>query len=91
MLDKKAKSTMMVKVKFIKNSAKLDVTNISSETMINYLYVRLGVFNFKSIEYYKAKHDVSYQNLRRYYRIEYAELLLEELNNFVKTLKREIK
>ena len=46
----------MLKLKFVRNLATLDVTNISFETVIFNLKEILGILNLRSIGYYKIKH-----------------------------------
>ena len=53
MLDKKTQSALMLKVRFVRNSAILDVTNISFETAIFNPKEMLGILDLRSIGYYK--------------------------------------
>ena len=52
MLDKKAKGTMMLKLKFVQNLATLDVTNSYLETIIFDLKEMLGILDLRLIGYY---------------------------------------
>ena len=65
----------MLKLKFARNTAFLDVTNISFETVIFDLKEMLGILELKSIGYYKIKHGVLQQNLSKYFRFESVEIL----------------
>ena len=56
MLDKKAESTLMLKITFVRNSAALDVTNSSLETVISNPKEKLGILDLRSVGYYKIKH-----------------------------------
>ena len=55
MLDSKAQSTMMLKLKFVQNSATLDVNNNSLETVIFEPKQMLEILDLRSIGYYKIK------------------------------------
>ena len=79
----------MLKLKFVRNSATLDVTNGSFETVIFNLKEMLGIVDLRSIGYYKVKHGIFQQNLSMYYRFEATDALCEQFNNFVKTLRKE--
>ena len=54
-LDKNVKNTMMLKLKFTGNSAKLDVMNSSLETVICDPKEMLGILDLRSVGYYKIK------------------------------------
>ena len=53
----------MLKVRFLRNSATLDVTNCSLETVIFSPKEMLGILHLRSTEYYKIKHGVLQQTL----------------------------
>ena len=53
----------MLKLKFVRNTATLDVTNSSLETVIFNPKEMLGILDLWSIRYYKIKHGVLQQNL----------------------------
>ena len=78
MLDKKAQSRMMLKLKFLQNLATLDVTNSSLETVIFDLKEMLHILYFRSIGYYKIKQGILQQNLSKY-------ILCEQFNKFINT------
>ena len=63
MLDKKVHVTLMLKLKFVRNTASLDVTNSSFEMVTFNPKEMLGILDLRSIGYYKIKHSVSQQNL----------------------------
>ena len=69
--------------------ATLDVTNSSSETVIFALKEMLGILDLRLIGYYKIKQGVLQQNLIKYYRFESADVLCEQFNKFINTLKKE--
>ena len=49
----------------------------------------LGILDLRSIGYYKIKQGNLQQNLSKYYRFESADILCEQFNKFVNTLKKE--
>ena len=66
MLDKKAQSTMMLKLKFVWNLATLGVTNRSLETVIFDPKEMLGILDLRLIGYYKTKQGIFQQNRSKY-------------------------
>ena len=53
MLGKKAQSTSMLKLKFVTNTASLDVTNSSFKMVLCNSQEMLGILDLRSIGYYK--------------------------------------
>ena len=49
---------MMLKVKFIQNSATLDITNNALDTIIFGLEEVLGILDLRSLGYYKIKQGI---------------------------------
>ena len=49
----------------------------------------LGILDLRSIGYYKIKQGVLQQNIRKYSRFESVDVLHEQFNKFVNTLKKE--
>ena len=89
MLDQKAYSTLILKVKFVRNLATYNVTNSSFKAVIFNPKGMPGVLDLRSIGYYKIRHGVLQQNLSQYFRFESANILCEQFNKFVNTLKKE--
>ena len=58
MLNKKAQNTLTLKLKFVQNLATLDVTNSSLETVIFDAKEMLGIWDLRSIGYYKIKQGI---------------------------------
>ena len=83
------KSILMFKIKFVRNSATLHVTNISLETMKFDPKDMLQILDLRSVGYYKIKHGILQPNLSKYCRYKSAVLLCEHFNKFVNTLKKE--
>ena len=82
---------MMPKLKFVCNSAMLDITNSGLDTIIFHLEDLLGILDFRSLDYYKIKQGILQQNLSKYYGFEKADILWEQFNKFINTLKKERK
>ena len=73
LLDKSTPSIIMLKVKFMRNAAMLDMMNNSSEILILNPEEALGVLDLRSLGYYKIKQGVLQQNLSKYYEFKSAE------------------
>ena len=89
MLDRKAQSTMMLKLKFVQNLAILDVTYSFLETIIFDPKEMLGSLDLRLIGYCMINQGVLQQNLSKYYRFKSAYTLSEKCNTFINTLKKE--
>ena len=89
LLDKPTQSIMMLKVKFTRNAAILDVMNNSSEILILDQKEALGILGLRSLGYYKIKQGVLQQHLSKYYEFESAEKLCDQYNNLINTLRKE--
>ena len=61
---------MMLKVKFMRNAAILDVTNSSLEILFLDLNEMVGILDLRSLGHYKIKQGVLQQYLSRYYEYE---------------------
>ena len=73
LVDKLTQSVIMLKVKFMRNAAMLDMMNNSSEILILNPEEALGILNLRLLGYYKIKQGVLQQNLSKYYNFEPAE------------------
>ena len=90
LLDKLTQSVMVLKVKFVRNIAMLDMINNSgSETLILNPREALGVLDLRSLGYYKIKQEVIQQKLSKYYEFELAEKVCTQFNNLINTLRKE--
>ena len=89
LLDKLTQSIIMLKVKFVWNTAILDMTNSSSETLILNPKDALGILDLRTLGYYKIKQGVLQQNLSRFHEFETAERICDQFNNLNNTLKKE--
>ena len=76
---------MVLKLKFIRNCASLDVTNNMQEIVIFEPKQMLGILYLRSLGYYKFKKGafVLHQNLSKCYHFESTEKLCEEFNTLV--------
>ena len=91
MLDNKEQCMVVLKLKFVRNQASLDVTNNMQETVIFEPKQMLGILDLRSLGYYKIKQSVLQQNLSKCYHFESAEKLCEEFNMMVNEIKKEEK
>ena len=89
MLDSKEQCTVVLKLKFVRNCASLDITNNTQETVIFEPKQMLGILDLRSLGYYKIKQGVLQQNLSKCYHIESVERLCEEFNTIVNERKKE--
>ena len=90
-LDKNAKETMMLKLKFTWNLAISDVTNSGLGTVMFYLKEMLGILDLRLMGYYEIKQGILQQSLSKYYRFKSADTLCEQFNKFINTLKKDSK
>ena len=88
-IDKGQKTPMMLKLKFIRNRAMLDITNNTRETLIFDRETMIGILDLRSLGYYKIKQGVLQQNLNKYYHFKEANKVCEEFNKMVDEIKRE--
>ena len=63
---------MMLKLKFVRNKATLDITYNTRETLIFDKKTIIGILDLRSLCYYKMKQGVLQQNLNKYYHFEEA-------------------
>ena len=89
LLDKSTQSVIMLKVKFMRNAAMLDVINSSLETLILNPKEALGILDLRWLGYYKIKQEVLQQNVSRFFEFESAEQVCNQFNNLINTLKKE--
>ena len=89
LLDKITQSVIMLKVKFLRNTTMIDITNSNSIILILNPKEVIGILDLRSLGYYKIKQRVLQQNLSRYYKFELAEEVCTQFNNLINTLKKE--
>ena len=83
-VDQEQKIPMMLKLKFIRNKATLDITNNSRETIIFNKKMSIGILDLRSLGYYKIKQGVLQQNLDKYYQFEEMNRICADFNNLMK-------
>ena len=91
MLDSKEQCMVVLKLKFVRNCASLDITNNTQETVIFEPKQMLGILDLRSLGYYKIKQGVLQQNLSKCYHFESVERLCEEFNTIINERKEEEK
>ena len=72
-IDGHTYSSLLLKLKFTQNKAKLDIKNTRKNTMILRLEEMIGVMDIRSLGYYKIKQGILQQNLSKYYKFKKAE------------------
>ena len=65
MLDNEGWCTVVLKLKFVRNCASLDVANNTQETVIFNPNQMLGILDLRSLGYYKIKQGGLQQNLSK--------------------------
>ena len=90
-LDQGQKTRTMLKLKFIRNKATLDITNNTRETVIFDKKTSIGILDLRSLGYYKIKEGVLQQNLNKYYQFEEKDKVCAEFNKTVEVIRQEEK
>ena len=88
MLDSKEQCMVVLKLKFVRNCASLDVTNNTQETVIFEPKQMLGILDLRSLGYSKIKQGVLQQNLSKCYHFESVERLSEEFHTIINERKK---
>ena len=88
-IDQGQKTPMMLKLKFVRSKAMLDITNNTRETLIFDKQMMIGILDLRSLGYYKIKRGVLQQNLNNYYHFKEADKVCEEFNKMVETIRQE--
>ena len=90
-VDQGQKIPMMLKLKFIRNKATLDITNNTRETLIFDKKTSIGVLDLRSLGYYKIKQGVLQQNLDIYYQFEEVDKICADFNRIMEEKRQEEK
>ena len=90
-MDQGQKMPMMLKLKFIRNKATLDITNNTRETIIFDKKTSIGILDLRSLGYYKIKQGVLQQNLDKYYQFDEVDKICEDFNRIMKEKRQEEK
>ena len=88
-IDQGQKTLMMLKLRFIRNKAMLDITNNMRETLIFDKKTMIGILDLRSLGYYKIKEGVLQQILNKYYHFEEVDKVCEEFNKMVEWIRQE--
>ena len=88
-IDQGQKTPMMLKLKFVRNKATLDITNNTRETLIFDIRTMIGILDLRSLGYYKIKQGVLQQNLNKYFHFEEVDKKCEEFNKIVEMVRQE--
>ena len=90
-VDQGQKMLMMLKFKFIRNKAMLDITNNTRETIIFDKKTSIGILDLRSVGYYKIKQGVLQQNLDQYYQFEEVDRICVDFNRIIEEKRQEEK
>ena len=89
MIDNEGQCTVVLKLKFVRNCASLEIVNNTQETVIfdpNKCYAFLDL---RSLGHYKLKQGVLQQNLSKNYHFESVAKLCKEFNAIINEKKKE--
>ena len=89
MLDIKEQKTLTMKLKFMRHRATFKVTNSTHETVTFDPQEMLGIVDLRSLGYYKIKQGVLQQNLSCMYHFESANMVCDQFNRLINTLRKE--
>ena len=90
-VDQGQKMPMMLKLKFIRNKAMLDITNNTRETIMFDRKTSIGVLDLRSLGCYKIKQGVLQQNLNKYYQFEEIDRICADFNGIIEKQREEEK
>ena len=88
-LDMKAQTTNMIKLKFIWNKAVLKITNKTCKTITFDRMGMMGVVDLRSLGFYKIKQEVLQEHLSRHYHFELADDVCDLYNRLVNLMRKE--
>ena len=88
-IDQGQKIPMMLKLKFIRNKATLDITDNTRETVIFDKKTSIGILDLRLLGYYKIKQGVLQQNLNKYYQFEEIDKVCAEFNKMIEVIRQE--
>ena len=89
MLDVKEQKTLTMKLKFIRNRAIFKVTNNTHETVTFDPREMPGVVDLRSLGCYKINQGVLQQNLSCMYHFESTNMVCDQFNRLINTLRKE--
>ena len=85
----KEQTTNMMKLKFIRNKAVLQITNKTHETVTFGRTEMMGSVDLRSLGFYKIKQEVLQEHLGRHYHFELADNVCDQYNRFVNLMRKE--
>ena len=88
-IDNEGCCTVVLKLKFVRNCASLDIVNNTQETAIFNPNQILGILDLRSLGYYKIKQGVLQQNLSKNYHFESVEKMCGEFNAIINERKKQ--
>ena len=91
LIDQGQKMPIMLKLKFIRNKATLDIMNNTRETIIFDKKTSIGILDLRSLGYYKVKQGVLQQNLDKYYQFEEVDKICEIFSRIMEEKRQEEK
>ena len=92
LIDQGQKMLMMLKLKFIRNKATLDIMNNARETIIFDKKMKsIGILDLRLLGYYKIKQGVLQQNLNKYYQFEEVDKICADFNRIIEEKRQEEK
>ena len=91
LIDQGQKMLMMLKLKFIRNKATLDIMNNARETIIFDKKMSIGILDLRLLGYYKIKQGVLQQNLNKYYQFEEVDKICADFNRIIEEKRQEEK
>ena len=81
----------MMKLKFIRNKATLDIMNNTREIIIFDKKMSIGILDLRSLGYYKIKQGVLQQNLNKYYQFDEIDKICADFNRIIEEKRQEEK
>ena len=88
-LDIKAQTTHMIKLKFIRNKAVLKITNKTCKTVTFDRMGMMRVVDLRSLGFYKIKQEVLQEHLSRHYHLELADDVCDQYNRLINLMRKE--
>ena len=88
-LDMKAQTTNMIKLKFIQNKAALKITNKMCKIVTFDRMGMMGVVDLRSLGFYKIKQEVLQEHLSRHYHFELADDVCDQYNRLINLMRKE--
>ena len=88
-LDMKEQTTSMIKLKFNRNKAVMEITNNTHETVTFGQTEMIGVVDLRSLGFYKIKQEVLQEHLGKHYHFKLADDICNQYNRFMNLMRKE--